>query len=80
MAEVSRLKLPVFETMLQQRAAYMEIGLSGATPHAADRKRPTVAKAVAELDALVAEIATLTGLVASTASKFEQRAELQGAA
>lgn len=59
-AEVQRLKLPVFATMLQHRAAYMEIGLSGATPHTASRQRPTVAKAVAELDALVAEIAALS--------------------
>jgi chromosome partitioning protein len=59
MAEIGRLKLPCFESMLQHRAAYLEIGLSGLAPHFADRKRPTVGKAVAELDALVAEISAL---------------------
>ena len=55
-AEVGRLKLPAFENVIQQRVAYVEIGLSGLTPHFADRGRGTVAKAVAELDALVGEI------------------------
>jgi len=61
LSEVVRLGLPSFETVIQHRAAYMEIGLSGLPPHFADRTRPTVAKAVAELDALTAEIAALTG-------------------
>lgn len=55
-AEIARLRLPMLETAIMNRAAYVEIGLSGLTPHAADRSRATVAKAVAELDALVAEI------------------------
>lgn len=55
-AEIDRLKLPSFETAIHQRAAYVEIGLSGLTPHFSDRQRPTVAKAIAELDVLVAEI------------------------
>lgn len=61
MAEVERLKLPAFNAMLQNRAAYVEIGLSGQPPHFSDRSRPTVTKAVAELDLLVTEIAALTG-------------------
>lgn len=72
MAEVTRLGLPCFDAMIQHRAAYMEIGLSGLAPHFADRRRPTVAKALAELDALLAEIGTLSG--------FETRTVLKGAA
>jgi chromosome partitioning protein len=60
-AEIERLRLPVFESVIQQRAAYMEIGLSGLPPHFAQQGRATVAKAVAEIDALVGEIGTLVG-------------------
>lgn len=60
-AEIERLKLPAFESVVQQRAAYVEIGLSGLPPHFAEQGRSTVAKAVAEIDALVAEIGTLVG-------------------
>jgi hypothetical protein len=42
-----------------QRAAYEELGLSGQPPHFADLKRPTVAKAVAELDAVRGDIDAL---------------------
>lgn len=54
--ETIRLKLPRIKTRIMQRAAYEEMGLSGLPPHFADRKRPTVAKAVAELEALRADI------------------------
>lgn len=54
--ELTRLKLPLFQTVLTHRAAYEEIGLSGQPPHYADRKRGTTSKAVAELDKLCAEI------------------------
>ncbi len=60
-----RLKLPAFESAIQQRAAYMEIGLSGLPPHFAEQGRATVAKAVAEIDALVDEIGTLVGGLAA---------------
>lgn len=59
MTEIRRLKLPAFKTAIFHRAAYMEIGLSGLTPHFADRGRATVEKAVGELNALVAEIGSL---------------------
>lgn len=59
--EIVRLKLPVLRTALAQRAAYTEIGLTGLPPHFADRDRPTVAKAVAEIDTLTMEIANLLG-------------------
>lgn len=58
-AEIERLRLPVFGAAIQQRAAYVEIGLSGLPPHFADRSRPTVAKAIAEIDVLVAEIGAI---------------------
>src|SRR5262245_16391173 len=57
--EIARLKLPLFRTILAQRAAYEEIGLSGLPPHFADHERPTTAKAIAELDQLKAEIDAL---------------------
>lgn len=60
-AEIERLKLPAFASAIQQRAAYVEIGLSGRPPHFADAGRATVCKAVAEIDALISEIATLVG-------------------
>ena len=68
-AEIERLKMPAFSTAIHHRAAYMEIGLSGLTPHFSDRKRTPVAKAVAELDALVAEIDALVGLWPKQARK-----------
>lgn len=60
-AEIERLKLPAFASVIQQRAAYVEIGLSGLPPHFAEQSRATVVKAVAEIDALVAEIGALVG-------------------
>jgi len=57
--ELTRLKLPLFKTIIAQRAAYEEIGLSGLPPHYADPGRPTTAKAIAELDQLKDEIEAL---------------------
>ena len=57
--EIVRLRLPRIKTRILQRAAYEELGLSGQPPHFADRKRPTVAKAVEELDAVRADIEVL---------------------
>lgn len=71
--EIVRLKLPVLKTAIAQRAAYTEIGLSGLPPHFADGARATVAKAVDELDALVAEIGGLLG-VSFTAETMEGEA------
>ena len=59
--EVERLGLPRFTTTIAHRAAYQEIGFSGAPPHLASPIRPTTHKAIAEIDALWAEIAALTG-------------------
>ena len=55
-AELERLGLARFATSLGERAAYREIFMSGLPPHYADRSRDTVTKAIAEIDALVAEI------------------------
>jgi len=57
--EIARLKLPLLKTIIAQRAAYEEIGLSGLPPHYADPGRPTTAKAIAELDQLKDEIEAL---------------------
>lgn len=59
MNEIKRLQIPMLASLLVQRAAYEEIGLSGLPPHYADPKRSTVASAVGELDALLAEIKSL---------------------
>ena len=58
-SELKRFRLPLLQTALAQRAAYEEIGLSGLPPHYADPDRPTVAKALTELNALRDEIALL---------------------
>jgi hypothetical protein len=57
--QIARLKLPLMKSLIAARAAYEEIGLSGLPPHYADLRRPTTAKAIAELDQLRAEIDTL---------------------
>ncbi len=54
--EIARLRLPMLRNVLARRAAYEEIGLSGLPPHYADPERPTVSKALAELNALRDEI------------------------
>lgn len=72
--EIVRLRLPRIKTRVMQRAAYEELGLSGQPPHFADRKRPTVAKAVQELDAVRADIEALLQ------SAFTPAEHLEGAA
>jgi chromosome partitioning protein len=57
--EIARLKLPLMKTIIAQRTAYEEIGLSGLPPHFADPGRPTTAKAIAEIDQLKDEIDAL---------------------
>jgi chromosome partitioning protein len=71
--EIVRLKLPRLKTRVMMRAAYEEMGLSGLPPHFADKKRPTVHKAVQELDQVKADIEALVALPSNTHS-------LQGAA
>lgn len=57
--EIVRLQLPRIKTRVMQRAAYEELGLSGLPPHFSDRKRPTVAKAVEELEQVKKDIDAL---------------------
>ncbi|MGE3916365.1 MAG: ParA family protein [Hyphomicrobiaceae bacterium] len=68
--EIERLGLPRFETVLAHRAAYQEIGFSGLPPHMAEQvNRATINKAVAEVDALLAEMTALTASPAKPARK-----------
>ena len=57
--EIVRLRLPRIKTRVLQRAAYEELGLSGQPPHFADKKRPTVAKAIEELNEVRRDIEEL---------------------
>ena len=75
--EIMRLKLPMLNTVIVHRAAYEEIGLSGLPPHYSDAKRPTTAKAIAELDMLVAEI---TALLADAQTEGQPQPTRAGAA
>lgn len=61
-AEIDRLKLPAFATAVCHRAPYVEIGLSGLPPHFMAQGRLPVAKAVAEIDALIDEIVDVVGV------------------
>ena len=45
-----------FATLMHVRAAYPESFLTGTPPHFADRSRPTIAKAVDEIEHLLAEV------------------------
>ena len=45
-----------FATLVHVRAAYPESFLTGLPPHFADRSRPTISKAVEEIDALLEEV------------------------
>lgn len=56
LAEVERLGLKRFETLVHKRAPYREAFLNGLTPHTSGDKRESVAKAVAEIDAVLTEI------------------------
>lgn len=62
LAEIDRAELPRFETLMHKRAAYAETFFSGVTPHFNDKTRPTVAKAVDELDHIVTELEAAMGL------------------
>ena len=55
-ASCTAFQLPRLNNVLAHRAAYEEIGLSGLPPHFADPDRPTVAKALTELNALRDEL------------------------
>ena len=54
--DVERSGLQPFETIINQRAPYAELFLTGQTPHFADQTREPIIKAVAQLDALTDEV------------------------
>lgn len=54
--EVTRLGLARFDTLMHKRAPYREMFLTGRTPHQEGKGRVSVAKAIAEIDAIVTEI------------------------
>lgn len=79
--EIVRLRLPRLKTRVLQRAAYEELGLSGLPPHFADIKRPTVAKAVEELNQLRDDIDTVFASQHSTlTADHHDPHQLEGAA
>ena len=53
------MRIGSFDTLLHQRAPYAEAFLTGQPAHYADRNRPPVRKAVAEIDALIEELKAL---------------------
>ncbi|WP_125461623.1 MULTISPECIES: hypothetical protein [Rhodomicrobium] len=56
LAELTRLNLPRFATLIYKRAAYREAFMTGKPPHFADKSRVAVKKAVEEIDALTEEV------------------------
>lgn len=60
-SEVTRLGLKRFETLMHKRAPYREAFLNGTTPHYATARAST-AKAVSEIDAVLAEIDDILGV------------------
>ncbi len=57
--EIERLHLARFATLVHKRAPYREALLNGIPPHFEQDQRSSVTKAVAEIDAVVAEIDAL---------------------
>lgn len=62
LAQIDRSDLQRFPTLMHQRAAYAEAFFTGTPPHFADRTRPTIAKAVDEIDHLLSDIDAALGL------------------
>jgi chromosome partitioning protein len=53
LAQIDKSPLQRFPTLMHTRAAYPESFLTGTPPHFGDRTRPTIAKAIEEIDHLV---------------------------
>jgi chromosome partitioning protein len=62
LAELDRIGLQRFATLMHTRAPYAEALSTGQPPHFADQSRPPVRKAVSEIDALLAEMFDVLGL------------------
>lgn len=61
LAEIDRNQLPRFQTIIYTRpAAYTEAHYTGLPPHFSDTSRSTIARAIDEIDQLVAEIHSIT--------------------
>lgn len=58
-----------FQTLMHLRAAYPESFLTGTPPHFADRSRPTISKAIDELNHLVDEVLATLGMSATDEQK-----------
>ena len=56
LAEIARLGLPRFETLIHKRAAYREAFMTGKPPHFAERSRAPVKKTIEEIDSLLADV------------------------
>ena len=56
LAEIGRLGLPRFETLIHKRAAYREAFLTGKPPHFAERSRTPVKKTIEEIDSLLVDV------------------------
>ena len=54
--QIAALGLPRFDHLIHKRAAYGEVMFTGDPPHFADRSRAAIARAVEEIDYLVAEV------------------------
>lgn len=64
--QLAEAALPRFQTVITHRVAYGETYMTGQPPHFAAQTRPAIAKAVTELDDLIAEIEALTQETATT--------------
>jgi cellulose biosynthesis protein BcsQ len=64
--QIEASSLERFQTMLGHRAAFAEQFYTGQPPHYAAHSRPAIAKAVAELDQLMAEIYAVLGQTVQT--------------
>jgi chromosome partitioning protein len=56
LAEITRLGLPRFETLIHKRAPYREAFMTGKPPHFAERSRAPVKKTIEEIDSLLADV------------------------
>jgi chromosome partitioning protein len=62
LAQVDKSPLQRFPTLMHTRAAYPESFLTGTPPHFSDRTRPTIAKAIEEIDHLVSDMLMALGI------------------
>lgn len=62
LAELDASALRRLTNMMMKRVAYREIFISGMPPHFGDQSREAIRKAVAELDAITAELLDLIGV------------------